>query len=167
MNRMTLPHKQRGVTLLVGLIMLVLITLMVTAAFTLSSTNLKAVGNMQFRDEAVAAANVALERHISTDFTQDPVAAAYTVDVGGAQYTVNVATPVCTKVFALANLPPTDPDALKCIVGAGKSALCYETVWELAATVASTGAAAVTGAAVTVKQGVSKRIGVSQLRACT
>ena len=50
-------HSQRGITLFVGLIMLVLITLMVTSAFTLSTSNLKSVGNMQARDEAIAAAD--------------------------------------------------------------------------------------------------------------
>ena len=57
MNSAAFPHAQHGATLVVGLIMLVLITLMVTSAFMLSSINLKSVGNMQFRDEAVAAAN--------------------------------------------------------------------------------------------------------------
>ena len=66
MNRIALPRAQRGVTLIIGLIMLVLITLMVTTAFMLSNTNLKAVGNMQFRDEAIAAANVATEDVLSS-----------------------------------------------------------------------------------------------------
>ncbi|UUZ64284.1 hypothetical protein LP417_03665 [Polaromonas sp. P1-6] len=38
---------QSGATLVVALIMLTLITLLVVNAFTLSSSNLKAVGNMQ------------------------------------------------------------------------------------------------------------------------
>jgi Tfp pilus assembly protein PilX len=72
MNQMTTPQKQRGVTLVIGLIMLVLITLMVISAFMLSNTNLKAVGNMQFRDEAIAAANVAIERSLAKTFTLVP-----------------------------------------------------------------------------------------------
>ena len=40
--------------------MLALITLLVVNAFTLSSSNLKAVGNMQAREETMAAANQAL-----------------------------------------------------------------------------------------------------------
>ena len=58
----TLPkRRQGGAALIVGLIMLVLITLAVTAGFTLSNTNLKSVGNMQNRNEAVAASNRAIE----------------------------------------------------------------------------------------------------------
>lgn len=59
-------HNQRGATLIVGLIMLVLITLMVLSAFNLSSSNLKSVGNMQAREEAVAATNQAVEQLISS-----------------------------------------------------------------------------------------------------
>lgn len=66
MSRPAPSHAQRGATLVVGLIMLVLITLMVTSAFTLSSTNLKSVGNMQFRNEALAAADVAIERVLNS-----------------------------------------------------------------------------------------------------
>jgi Tfp pilus assembly protein PilX len=54
-------RQQDGAALIVGLIMLVLITLAVTAGFTLSNTNLKSVGNMQSRNEAVAASNRAIE----------------------------------------------------------------------------------------------------------
>ena len=49
-------HSQDGATLAVGMIMLTLITVLVTSAFNLSTTNLAAVGNMQFRDEAIAVA---------------------------------------------------------------------------------------------------------------
>lgn len=83
---------QRGATLIVGLIMLVLITLIVTSAFTLSSSNLKAVGNMQFRDEALAAANAAIERVISSEETFFSPADQ---SIGVGSYTVNVAAPVC------------------------------------------------------------------------
>lgn len=166
MNQMTPLRHQRGITLIVGLIMLVLITLMVTAAFTLSSTNLKAVGNMQFRDEAVAAANVAVERVVSTDFTAVPQTSSHDVDIGGAVYTVVVDTPTCIKSTAIKSLPPTDPDALQCTFGAGGTPVCFETLWEVSATVSSTGAAAVTGAAVTVKQGIGRRLNVTNLGSC-
>ena len=48
---------ETGATLVVSLIMLVLITLMILAALAIGSANFKTVTNMQFRDEAVAAAN--------------------------------------------------------------------------------------------------------------
>jgi len=167
MNQMTPLRRQRGITLIVGLIMLVLITLLVTAAFTLSSTNLKAVGNMQFRDEAIAAANVAVERVVSADFTEAPTASNHDVDIGGAVYTVNVAKPSCIKSTAIKSLPSTDPDAVQCAFGAAGAPVCFETLWEISATVSSTtGAAAATGAGVTVKQGISKRLNVTKLGSC-
>lgn len=168
MNHMTTLRCQRGVTLIVGLIMLVLITLMVTSAFMLSSTNLKAVGNMQYRDEVIAAANVAIERVVSSDFTTAPVASTHNVDLdnnGTAEYTINVLRPACIKSVGITTLPATDPDAVKCKSGGGV-VLCYDTVWEVNATVRPTGAAAATGAAATVKQGISKRVNVTGASSC-
>ncbi len=63
---------QRGATLIIGLIMIVLISLIVINAFTLSSSNFKSVVNMQIRDEASAAANQAVEQVIGSDFTSTP-----------------------------------------------------------------------------------------------
>ena len=83
MNISTVSQRaaQRGATLVVGLIMLVLITVMVTSAFTLSSSNLKSVGNMQARDEAIAAGNRAIEQISASPFTDDPVAEEINVDI--------------------------------------------------------------------------------------
>src|SRR3954467_8329245 len=88
--------RQRGATLVVALIILAVITLLVLNAYTLSSSGLKAVGNMQIRDEAVAAANEALESKVSTDFTNPLATSTYQVDInndGTADYTVTIATP--------------------------------------------------------------------------
>ena len=168
MNHMTTLHRQRGVTLIIGLIMLVLITLMVSSAFMLSNTNLKSVGNMQFRDEAIAAANVAIERVVSADFTTAPVASTHNIDLdndGTAEYTINVLKPACIKSVGITTLPATDPDAVKCKSGGG-IVLCYETVWEINATVSPTNAAAATGVAATVKQGIAKRVNVTGASSC-
>lgn len=170
MNQMTTPQKQRGVTLVIGLIMLVLITLMVISAFMLSNTNLKAVGNMQFRDEAIAAANVAIERIVSDDFTLAPAAYDGPQDVdidndGTADYTVDVAIPTCIKSVGIKLLPVTDPDYSKCIAGEGVI-LCYETMWEIEATVSPTKAAAATGAVASIKQGINKRVNVTAASSC-
>src|SRR2546428_759824 len=72
MSRSASLDTQRGATLVVGLIMLLLITLMVSSAFMLSTTNLKSVGNMQFKDESIAAANKAIEQVLSSPFTTNP-----------------------------------------------------------------------------------------------
>ena len=60
---------QRGAALVVSLIMLVLITLMVIAALNLGTANFRAVSNTQFREQAIAAANVAIQDRISSNFT--------------------------------------------------------------------------------------------------
>lgn len=94
----TLAHRQRGVTLIIGLIMLLLFSLVVGSAFTMSGTSLKSVGNMQAQNEALAAANIAIEQVVSSPFTASPAAEEINVDInndGAADYTVAIATPVC------------------------------------------------------------------------
>lgn len=88
------PGTQRGVTLVVGLIMLVLITLVITSAYMMSTTNLRAVGNMQFRDEAIAAANAAIETALSVSSFSGT---STKVDIGGVEYSVAISAPVCLR----------------------------------------------------------------------
>jgi len=57
---------QQGATLFVGLIMLVVLSLFLVSSLNTSSTNLKVVGNMQTKAEAVAAAQETIETVIST-----------------------------------------------------------------------------------------------------
>ncbi|TLY59071.1 MAG: hypothetical protein E6K48_12365 [Gammaproteobacteria bacterium] len=54
------PGRQRGATLIVSLIMLLLITLLAVSSFTLGKANLQIVGNMQQRNQAFAAAQGAV-----------------------------------------------------------------------------------------------------------
>jgi hypothetical protein len=151
---------QRGATLIVGLIMLVLLTLVVTSAFMLSSGNLKSVGNMQFRDEAIAAANVAIEQIISSDFTTLPVGSAIPVDIdqdGTDDYTVTIMTPVCVQAVPIS----TSIATLSGVTSGVPSIIDYNTVWDIEAQVSS----ANTGAAVTIWQGVRKRLTETQYAA--
>lgn len=151
---------QQGATLIVGLIMLVLLTLVVTSAFMLSSGNLKSVGNMQFRDEAIAAANVAIEQIISSDFTTLPVSSTIPVDIdqdGTNDYTVNVMTPVCVQAVTIS----TSAATLSGVTSGVPSTIDYNTVWDIEARVSSTN----TGAAVTIWQGVRKRLTQTQYAA--
>lgn len=100
MNMPASYHTQRGATLVIGLIMLVLITLMVTTAFNLSGTNLKSVANMQSRDEAIAAANNALEVVLGSPFTNAPVDQEINVDINNnntTDYEVFISAPVCIR----------------------------------------------------------------------
>lgn len=125
---------QRGATLVMSLILLVLITLIVTTAFTLSTTNLKAVANMQARDEAIAAANKAVEQVFSSNFTAAPVAEAINVDIdndGNIEYVVNIATPICIR--ATLDTPPTVSSVS--LGTALSSVSTWNTVWDVEAEV--------------------------------
>jgi hypothetical protein len=150
---------QQGATLIVALIMLTLITLLVLNAFTLSSSNLKAVGNMQSRDESIAAANQAVELVVSSSFTDAPVAQEVNVDInkdGTTDYTVAIDTPTCIKVAEVPN-PDKCDENLK--------ALCAEndwhTDWDLKATVGDPAS----GASVVVHQGVRVKLSNAQKNA--
>ena len=154
---MTTRNGQRGVTLVVGLIMLILITLMVTTAFTLNTSNLKSVGNMQFRNESIAAANKAIEQTIGNDFPLGflsvPNAQTITYDInndGTTDYTVSVAKPVCAEAVKLTSAISSG----FCSGARAKLGGCpkpnWTTLWDLQATVKDL----VSGAEVQVKQGV-------------
>lgn len=141
--------RERGATLIIGLIMIVLISLIVINAFTLSSSNFKSVSNMQTRDEAVAAANQVVEQVISSDFTSIPVAQTVTVDINKddtPDYSVAVAVPTCVRATQATVAAPSDVE-LGAAMSAGST---WNTDWDLDATVTD----AVSGAQVRVRQGV-------------
>ena len=142
-------RSQRGATLIIGLIMIVLITLIVVNAFTLSSSNLKSVGNMQVRDEAIAAANQAVERLISSTFTNALGSQTFTVDInkdGTDDYSVAVAVPTCIRATIAKAALPSDVE-LGAAMSTGST---WNTDWDIDSTVTD----AATGAAVRIKQGV-------------
>lgn len=134
MSRSAALDTQRGATLVVGLIMLLLITLMVSSAFMLSSTNLKSVGNMQYRDEAIGAANAAIERVISSSaIFITPASQAITV----GSYSVNVAAPVCLYASEVLTNSSGDqnPNIYTEGSGGGGAPGYLDTYWDIAATV--------------------------------
>ncbi|MNZ33066.1 hypothetical protein D3C78_504040 [compost metagenome] len=137
---------QQGATLIVGLIMLLLFTLMISSAFMMSSTNLKAVGNMQSRSEALAAANKVVEDVVSTDFvgagTQE-----FQVDMNNdltPDYQVQIAEPVCVKASISREVAPSSVNLVV------MSSNTWNTVWEVNATASDS----VGGASVNVRVGV-------------
>jgi len=165
--------KQQGATLVIGLIMLVLITLIVTTAYSLSSTNLKAVGNLQFHKEALAAANTVLEQMVGTTFATVPTATSVDVDInqdGNNDYTVDIAVPTCISGTPVTwtssssgnnssiELEHIDVDPATASGGSGNNAVnkflvtatYYNTIWDIKATVTDL----VTGATVKVHEGV-------------
>ena len=144
-------HDQRGTALVVGMIMLVLITLMLITALNLGTTNFRAVSNMQFRSEAIAAANAAIEQVVGSPFTDAPAAEDIDVDLnadGTADYEVVVSQPVC---ILAREIPATDPSSLS-LPPAMSLSSSWNTVWEVVATVDEEANAG--GAAVQVRSGV-------------
>ena len=148
---MTSRKRERGATLVIALVMLVLLALFGLSGYHTSVTDMKTSGNMQARTEALNAAQEAIETAISTaQFVTDPANALQTPC--GAPNTF------CTNT-----------EDLGCAVGqaqhfgiagaGGGDSLCASTVWQVTAEASSP----VSGAKVTVSQGVGIRIGVDDM----
>lgn len=144
----TIATKERGATLVVALVMLLLFTLLISGAFTIGTVNLKAVGNMQWRDEALAAANAALERIIGSAFTAGNLKSEeHLVDINGsgnAVYKVDVAVPVCIRAVVSTAAPKCSVDMPIC------PSDTWDTTWDLRAVVEDPAS----GAQVVVRSGV-------------
>lgn len=176
-----LPGRQRGMTLIVALIMLVLMTLFATTSFNIGKSSLQVVGNMQQRTQALAAAQTTLEEVISqTDFADTPanaltapcgaVANTRCVDVNGDGVNdITVAlipAPTCmsSQIIKSSSLDLTKPADLGCSKGVSQSfgvvgsasddSLCANTTWEITAVATDN----VTGAKATLVQGVTLRV---------
>ncbi|TLZ32173.1 MAG: hypothetical protein E6K25_04870 [Gammaproteobacteria bacterium] len=179
-----LPHRQRGATLIVSLIMLLLITLLAISSFTLGKGNLQIVGNMQQRQLAFAAAQAAVATVISsTRFTTTPTDAVANpcnamanttcADVNGDGVPdVNVAVTVTCDLIQpilVTQLNFADPNDAGCLVGASQTSgtpgasnnnsMCSNSVWEVQASATD----AVSGANVVVDQGAAVRVGSSAI----
>src|SRR5512135_3397489 len=98
---MTMKDKQRGVTLITALIMLVVLTMLALSSIKSSTADLRIAGNTQIDSEAIAAAQRTTEQVISSNFTGNPAAAASTVAVGS--YQVTVPAPNCLGSTAILN----------------------------------------------------------------
>jgi Tfp pilus assembly protein PilX len=143
-------RRQRGAALVISLVMLVLITLLVIAALSLGTANFRAVSNTQFREEAISAANFAIQNRISSNFDTNAADDTTEIDVdlnndGTDEYTVAV-TPICVSATVASSADPSSV-SLPSTMTAGSS---WNTVWDIAADVDDP----VTGAAVEVHAGV-------------
>lgn len=142
---------ERGAALVVGLIMLVLITIMLIAALNLGVANFRSVSNLQFREEAIAAANRAIELVISSNFAASPTAQEINVDIdqdNNVDYVVQVDEPECVQATVAEDFAPSSEQ-----LGPGLSAAStWNTVWDIRATVDPEQNAA--GASVAVRAGV-------------
>lgn len=180
-------RSQRGATLLVALILLVMLTLFAISASNTGTTNLRVVGNMQARSEALNASQETIETVISSTLFLTSPANALLNPCGAAntqcsdfngdgtpEYTTRLnPEPTCVKAvfIKVSELTLTNPEDLACAAGqaqqfgiagavAGDS-LCGNTVWEITAETTST----VTGAKVSVTQGIGVRASADELLA--
>jgi Tfp pilus assembly protein PilX len=179
----SLPRRQRGMTLFVGLVMLILLFLMAITAFNLSRTNTAVTGNMQHRMEAVNAAMQATEQVISTtQFIATPNDAVpgtcgtnrICLDVNGdgtSDITVALQPPCIKKIEVIQNLNlnPAIPADLDCSLGIKQddwgvegavtgNSRCANSVWEIVANASDT----VTQARATVVTGVAVRVSANE-----
>ncbi|HWI14443.1 MAG TPA: PilX N-terminal domain-containing pilus assembly protein [Burkholderiales bacterium] len=176
---------QRGATLVIALIMLVLLTLFALSAMNTGTGNLKIVGNMQSRTEAISAAQEAIETVISSPlFIANPAnavlnacGAANTIctDINGdgtTDYTTRLnPQPACVtkRVKPIAELDLSKSDDIGCTAGQQQTfgvtgtttgnSLCADTVWEITAETTS----ALNGAQSTVTQGIGVRISADNM----
>jgi type II secretory pathway pseudopilin PulG len=135
--------------------MLVLLTLVAVSAINSTTTSVQMVGNAQFREEATAAAQKAIENVISTgDFRSTPPA-PQTIKVNGvADYTVTFEpAPSCVSFKPVDPTDPATPPECASSIGA----VCFWTVWDIRAVVKDP----VTGASVAVHQGIRTVAGLN------
>lgn len=147
-------YGQRGITMIVTLIMVVLLTLLVITAYNLSSSNLKSVGNMQQRTESIAAANAAIEGQVATSFATSANLATFpktvSIDIdanGDDDYRVVIARPVCVR----ATQAISDVHSSVTLGPGMSSSPFFNTIWDFDATVTELHGS---GASVRLREGV-------------
>lgn len=179
--RFTRFQRQRGVTLVVALIMLVIISMLAMTTFNLGKSSIQVVSNMQSRDEGIAASQQVIDEVLSNKlFFETPQAAlsqpcqgpnTRCLDVNGDGQadvtTVLSPQPACIKARTIKsrelNLDLDDDKG--CIQGDPQgqfgvenavtgNSMCALSTWEIAATSTD----AVTETSVTVVQGVNVRV---------
>jgi Tfp pilus assembly protein PilX len=156
----TQARQQHGSTLIVALIMLALLTLIAVSAMKGTTSSIQVVGNAQFREEARAAAQKAIERVISDGNFRSTPPAQQSIDANGdgtADYTVTFAPiPSCLSAQAVT---PGDPGVPSVCAASGGLAVCFWTLWDISARVSDVQ----TGASVVLHQGVKTIAGLNDV----
>jgi len=178
-------RQQRGTTLVIALIMLVVITLLAISSLGTTNMNLKVVGNMQSRGEALHVTQQAIETVISTPlFISNPANAVLTpcgtantlcTDLSGdgtPDYTTRLnPAPSCISVkpIKVNELNFSIPEDLGCTAGqaqqfgvagaATSDSLCANAAWDITAETSSN----ISRTRVTVTQGVAVRINADDM----
>jgi Tfp pilus assembly protein PilX len=167
--------KQAGLTLVVSLIMLVVLTLLVVSAIRFGNINLKVAANAQVDAEAQAASLVAIEQMLQTVDAADDISTVAAVSqssisTGGTSYKVDVAAPTCITTRYVMNTElnyktasdrvcygNNDADQ---ILGSGGTIVaqptqCKSQQWEVQSSLNDSASAA----SMTMVQGISARVG--------
>ena len=151
--------RQRGIVLILSLIMLMVMTLIAISAIKLSTVNLRTVANAQSRTEAMSTAQRTIDLVLSSNFTDNIAGTATTVTVseGGKNYTVVIARPCLVRTVPVQNvsLDITKADDKKCLdTLSNPYSACADTIWQLQATSSS----GWFGANVSITQGTGIRM---------
>jgi len=152
-------QRQRGMTLFVALVMLVLISLLAMSTFNLGKSSIQVVNNMQNREQSIAASRRTLDEVISSNRFFDTPADSLAAPCGTSNHrchdingdgvndiVTTLTTPACVKVKTLraADLDLANSEDAGCAVGVqqGQSglmgaptdnSLCADTTWEITA----------------------------------
>lgn len=130
---------QRGATLLVSLIMLVVLTLFVISAINLTNVNLRIAGNMQIQGETQAAAQQAIDQLISIPLTTAATEPDVNIDINHDSVTDYTAK-LSKQCIGSKVSKDTDP-----------SAHIYDSTWDIRSEVTDPR----TGAKTVIHQGVA------------
>lgn len=169
--------REEGSTLVIALVMLAVISLLAASSLNTTNVNLKIVGNMQSRGEALHAAQQAIETVISTpqfivspdNAVPDPCGSANTLCTdfdgdGSPEYITRlIPAPLCisVRVIKASELNLANAEDLSCAAGQAQQpgvvsgdSLCSSTHWDITAETRST----FSRTKVTVTQGVAVRV---------
>lgn len=171
MNR---AKPQGGMTLVVALVMLIVLTLIVVSAIRFGNINLRITGNVQAEAEAASAAQVAIETMVNTVNASTNISAitsqTMNVSTGGTTQQVTVEKPGCifNKNINNADLDPTKTSDQACFEGNDPEKIvtadntltttptaCKDQQWDVVAAVDDSK----TGVKISLLQGVSVRVG--------
>jgi len=159
MSGHSFPGRQRGIVLILSLIMLVVLTLLAVSAIRLSTVNLRTVANAQSRSEAMSTAQRTIDLILSSNFTDNVAGTAQTLTVaeGGKNYSVVVARPCLVRTVPVQNvsLDISKADDKKCLdTLSNPFSACADTVWQIQATSTS----GWFGASISLTQGTGIRM---------
>lgn len=161
-----LARRQRGIVLILSLIMLVVLTLLAVSAIRLSAVNLRTVANAEARHQAMSTAQRAIDCMLSSNFSSNVAGVpagpcAGTISESGKDYTVVLARPCLVRSAPVLNIALNLADANEktCQKGSSAYSQCSDTVWQLGATSSS----GWFGATVAITQGTGIRMDNGQV----